>query len=282
MSQSYSIRLMEEKDTPRSVILTDLMRWGFDMDDFTFMLKLEPGGCFVAVKDDQVIGLIISISFGSVGWVGNIIVSPQDRMKGIGAALVSEALKHLRVEGVTAVGLYAYKNVVPFYESLGFRTDRDFSWMVCREVSWTGESMPTMDNGDFQAVLGLDELCFGASRKRLLEAIFGSPKGVCRVSLGEGKLVAYLMAVRASESVEIGPWVCERGNEKEGFRLFRSLGDQLRGLEAHVGVPSDRTDVIDFLSDLGFIEDFPVVRMFYGAIPSARDCVLAMESLERG
>ena len=273
---------MEERDAPQSVALTNLMNWGFEEEDFSFMMKLEPKGCFVATKGNDIIGVVTSISFGQIGWVGNVIVAPDERGRGVGATLVSEALNHLKAKGVTTIGLYAYRNVVSFYERLGFKANRDFSWLMCRNVSWTGETMPALDSLDLKAILEFDERCFGASRKRLLKAIYDSPLGICGAILEDGKQITYLMAVRSSTSAEIGPWICAPGREEDGFRLFRSLGNELHGLEAHVGVPSDRSDAVDFLSSLGFAEDFLVVRMFYGPVPPDGGCVLAMESLERG
>jgi len=282
MGKSYAIRLMEEIDAPEAVTLTNLMNWGIEKQDFSFMMDLEPKGCFVAAKGEDVIGVVTSISYGPIGWVGNVIVAPEERGKGIGAALVSKVLDHLKVQGAATIGLYAYRNVVPFYEGLGFKADRDFSWLMCRNVSWIDGSIPMLDRSDLHAVLGFDEQCFGASRKRLLKAIYDSPQTICGGILEGGKPATYLMAVKSSTSTEIGPWICESGREEDGFHLFRSLGKELHGLEAHVGVPSDRPEVVDFLLGLGFTEEFPVVRMFHGPVPHDRGCLLAMESLERG
>jgi len=282
MGHSYSIRLMKEGDAHRSVALTNLMNWGLEVDDFSFMMQLEPKGCFVAVRGDDVIGVTTSISFGPIGWIGNVIVEPKERKKGVGAALVSEALQHLKAEGVATVGLYSYWNTVSFYESLGFKADRNFSWLVCRKASWKGKSMTNLDSRDLQVVVIFDEQCFGASRKRLLKAIYHSPIGICHAILEGDKPVTYLMATRSATSGEIGPWICLPGREEDGFRLVRALGKELLGREVHLGVPSDRVDVVDLLSSLGFVEDFPVVRMVCGPVPPDWNCVLAIESLERG
>jgi len=273
---------MEEGDAPQSVALTNLMKWGFEEEDFSFMMELEPKGCFVATKGNRIIGVVTSVSFGQIGWVGNVIVAPEERGRGVGAALVSEALNHLKAEDITTIGLYAYRNAVSFYEKLGFKANRDFSWFTCRNVSWTGEKMPAPDSPDLKAILEFDELCFGAPRKKLLKAIYGSPLGICEAILEGGKPTTYLMVAKSSATAEIGPWICAPGQEEDAFRLFTSLGNELQGLEAHVGVPSDRSDIVDFLLSLGFAEDFHVVRMFHGPVPPDRGCVLAMESLERG
>ncbi len=282
MEQPISIRSIQQDDFCQTVALTDLMNWRLDVEDLYFMTEIEPQGCFVALKDTNVVGFISSISLGKMGWIGNVIVIPKERKKGIGAALVKEALNHLHSKGVTTIGLYAYRKVVPFYEKFGFKSSRNYSWLGCIKSSWSGEIIPKLVSRDFNAILEFDEQCFGASRKRLLEAIYKSHRSMCIATIREGRPTAYLMAVKSSLSAEIGPWVCERGHEEEGFRLFKSLGNELAGLETHVGVPSDRHDLVGFLSGLGFVEDFPIVRMYNGPAPVDADCALAMESLERG
>ena len=169
---AYSIRRMEKKDMAQSVALTDLMDWGLTEEDFAFNIGLEPGGCFVAVSEgERVVGVITSVAYGKVGWVGNVIVHPRRRDSGIGAALVSHALDHLTMRGVVTTGLYGYRNVVHFYERLGFRVSRPFSWMSCKTVSWMGEVAPSAEPTDIQAIVELDERCFGAPRQRLLREI---------------------------------------------------------------------------------------------------------------
>jgi predicted N-acetyltransferase YhbS len=280
---AYSIRRMEKKDMAQSVALTDLMDWGLTEEDFAFNIGLEPGGCFVAVTEgERVVGIITSVAYGKVGWVGNVIVHPQRRDSGIGAALVKHSLNHLSTRGVVTTGLYGYRNVVHFYEKLGFMVSRSFSWMSCKTVSWMGEPAPSAEPRDMQAIVELDERCFGAPRQRLLRSLLGSPFVVTRVALDQGKLVSFVSATKFEETVEIGPWASIEGGEQEGLQLFRSLGEELRGLEAHVGVPSDRPDLIGFLSDLGFAEEFPVTRMYHGKPLPDNRCSLAIESLERG
>lgn len=280
---AYSIRCMENKDVPQSVALTDLMGWGLTEEDFAFNIGLEPGGCFVAVAErEQVVGVITSVAYGKVGWVGNVIVQPQKRHSGIGATLVNRALDHLTKKGVVTTGLYGYRNVVHFYEKLGFMVSRPFSWMSCKTVSWKGKAAPSGEPRDIQAIVELDKRCFGSPRQKLLRDLLTSPAAVTRVALDQGRLISFVTASKFDETVEIGPWASTQGREKEGLQLFRSLGEELSGLQAHVGVPSDRPDLIGFLSDLGFVEEFPVTRMYHGQPLSDMGCTMAMESLERG
>jgi predicted N-acetyltransferase YhbS len=282
MNQSYGVRLLEQADYDQCITLTDQVNWGFDRQDFKFMTDLEKEGCFVAADGNKIIGLLTSASFGWLGWVGNVIVDPERRREGIGAALVKKALNYLGTRSVKTVGLYAYTNVVPFYETLGFKRDKPYSYMICDKADWKGGVYTPLQLRDLPEVVELDEDCFGTSRKRLLEAIYELPQSLCTISTDETGFDSYLMARRWNSSAEIGPWVSQQGHEEKAFQLLRSMGPMLHGVEAHIGVPADREDLVSFLSNLGFKEDFPLVRMYKGGFPEDGQCALAVESLERG
>jgi GNAT superfamily N-acetyltransferase len=268
-------------DIPEVLALTNLMEWDLDVGDFTFMMCLEPGGCFVAILDNKVVGVSTAISFGSVGWIGNVVVEPQYRGRGIGKALVGRAISYLKSIGVTTIGLYAYKHVMGFYEQFGFTANLEFLWLVCPTASWDEIEIPNSRKSSIKAVEELDVLCFGASRLKLLRRIQKAYPNMCRSAFKNGRVVAYVMGSK-DKSADIGPWVCLPGFEEEGFAIFRSLGREVRGLEVHVGAPAWRQDVLSFLSEMGFVKKFSVIRMYLGKPLPDTGCLLALESLERG
>ena len=90
-------------------------------EDFQFMTQLEPEGCFVLFDDSKPIGIATCISYGKVGWFGNLIVKEEYRSKGAGSLLVKHAINYLHGKGVETIGLYAYPNLIKFYGNLGFR-----------------------------------------------------------------------------------------------------------------------------------------------------------------
>ncbi len=103
------------------------MDWNMADEDFQFMLNLEPEGCFVAFDGRERVGIATSISFGKVGWFGNLIVKEKYRNKGVGSLLVKHSINYLQAKGVKTIGLYAYPNLIGFYGKLGFKVDEDFS-----------------------------------------------------------------------------------------------------------------------------------------------------------
>src|SRR3989337_836308 len=109
-----------------AIKLTDTMDWGLTEEDFGLMMDLEPEGSFVAQDDGERVGIVTTIRFGHTGWIGNLILDQNHRSKGTGSQLLKHAMKYLKEKSVTTIGLYAYENLVSFYEKLGFKASSRF------------------------------------------------------------------------------------------------------------------------------------------------------------
>ena len=278
-------RTMTAKDINPAIGLTETMKWGFTEDDFKFMMELEPEGCLVTLDDEQLVGLTTTVSFEDHGWIGNVIVDADYRKKGIGSTLIHNAMNYLKGRGVTTIGLYAYLNVVTFYEQFGFKKDETFTYLTCPEVKVKGSRAKTvkqMRNEDFENILKLDRRCTGVSREKLLRAIFARSRELCYTAHKGDEPIGYVMARGSPEAAEIGPLVCENGSEDTAINLLNAQLGKLIGAEAYIGVPENKPKTLSTLRELGFRENFKVIRMYYGSKPQARGCAFAMESLERG
>ena len=96
---------MTLKDFSFAVRLTDTMDWNQAEEDFEFMLQLEPQGCFVLFDDAKPIGIVTTVSFGKIGWLGNLIVTEAYRGKGAGTLLAQHAIEYLTSKNSLTVGL---------------------------------------------------------------------------------------------------------------------------------------------------------------------------------
>ena len=123
----FQVKLMRAGDFPFAAKLANTMDWNMAAEDFEFMFSLEPEGCFVVFQGSEPVGIATSISFGEVGWFGNLIVKEKARNRGAGSLLVKHTVKYLQNKGVKTIGLYAYPHLVNFYSNLGFKRDEDFS-----------------------------------------------------------------------------------------------------------------------------------------------------------
>ena len=282
MSQMFHARIMSSEDLEFAVRITDQMGWHLAIEDFGFMEELEPEGCFVLLSDLDKIGIATTISFGKIGWFGNLIVNEAYRKKGAGSLLVKHALQYLKAKKVETVGLYAYIERIPFYERLGFKYDSEFTVLSGKALSRpTKVVVIKAGKEDVQKIIDYDGLCFGASRRKLLEPVILDPDNLCCFTTEKGGITGYGVAKVYRGMAEIGPLICSEGRSDVAINLLRAILNRLEGLEVSMCVPTRQEKILGMLKESGVTENFKVVRMFLGA-SSVGKCVCAAESLERG
>ena len=88
-------------------------------------LARDPGLFLVAEIDEQIVGAVLGAFDGRRGWVWHLAVDQDRQRQGIGRALLAELEARLAARGCRKVNLLVAPHnvgVVPFYESLGYRT----------------------------------------------------------------------------------------------------------------------------------------------------------------
>jgi len=91
-------------------------------------LDRNPGTCFVAEKDDEIVGVIMGGHDGRRGFIYHLAVKIIERDRGIGSKLVDHVMDALEKEGIHKVALVVYgKNDIGnmFWENIGFTTRED-------------------------------------------------------------------------------------------------------------------------------------------------------------
>jgi GNAT superfamily N-acetyltransferase len=262
--------------------LANTMDWNMAPEDFQFITKLEPEGCFVLFDDIKPVGIATCISYGKVGWFGNLIVKEEYRGRGAGGLLVKHAIDYLRVKGVETIGLYAYPNLIRFYSNLGFRYDEDFLVIHAPSLEFfPPESLPTLETQQIKKILSFDRKCFGGDRKRLLKSIILEKNNLSYCLSRGNEVVGYVAATVYQTMAWIGPLTCQKGNVDAAVTLLKAVLAKLAGLSVYMVIPKKETALADTLYSAGFKQDFSVSRMFFGPVV-AKNCIYSAESLERG
>jgi N-acetylglutamate synthase-like GNAT family acetyltransferase len=278
----FHVKNMSPADFEFAVNITDQMGWGLAKQDFQFMLELEPEGSFVLLEDSERIGIATTVSFGKVGWFGNLVVNQSKRNRGAGSLLVEHATKYLTAKHVETIGLYAYMERIPFYKRLGFECNSEF--IVLKGKSFSSETENNVKKTakrNLQRIIAFDGLCFGASRKKLLEPILLDPDNLCCEYVEDGEIWGYGAAKVYGAMAELGPLVFKKDGAEGAVGLLRAILSELRGLEISMFLPKEETQILSTLKKHGFRETFKVETMFYGP-PIERNCIYMAESLERG
>jgi GNAT superfamily N-acetyltransferase len=112
-------------------LVTDL---GYPVDDAELWSRIGkmPHGTYetlVAVMENRVTGFIGLLTLPvyehprPIGWILALCISPRHRRKGVGTALIQEAEKYYRSQGVTDIRLHSGSHrdeAHEFYEKMGF------------------------------------------------------------------------------------------------------------------------------------------------------------------
>jgi len=86
-------------------------------------LLRNPDTCFVAEKDSEIIGVILSGHDGRRGLIYHLAVKVSERERGVGNSLLEHAIKALRSEGIAKVYIIVFKHNASgnvFWEKRGF------------------------------------------------------------------------------------------------------------------------------------------------------------------
>jgi ribosomal protein S18 acetylase RimI-like enzyme len=277
------VRAMDEADIDAFLALANATGWSYEAADAERLMRLFPDGCFACEDDGLAKGFATALSFGKVGVIGNVVVEKMYRRRGAGAALVRACIDHLASAGATDTRLYAYEDVVRFYERLGFAAGRGYLTMrgaggaVCR-----GHAAVRADDLLAKRIVAMDENVFGSGRGRLLKSLRGEFPDMALASVDGDELEGYLFA-RGSEDTgyEAGPWVAAADG---GMALLDALvGMVEEGADVWVTVPEDSDAARDAAGRLGFKRMFRTVEMALGKPPVRRDeRLLALCGLEKG
>ncbi len=114
-------------------IVVDLWRqcglvvpWNDPSVDIRRKMEFQPRLFFVGELDGRIVGTVMAGYEGHRGWINYLAVAPDLRKMGIGRRLMEVAEVELRELGCQKINLQvrsSNKEVIAFYESLGFTVD---------------------------------------------------------------------------------------------------------------------------------------------------------------
>ena len=258
------IRKMTVGDLEFCIEMFGITGWGNTADDILRMISYEPGGCFVASLDGEDVGMVGSIGYGEVGYLGNLIVRPEQRGQGIGATLMRVAMAHLVDTGVESIRLDAVPKGIPLYERLGFREEHLSLRFTGHATEKGSKGCERMMESDLPDVLSLDLRFFGASRGRVLRRVREDFPGLCFVARDGSRLAGFIMAKEGEGRIRIGPWMCEPGEPEVAERLLHRLMDEVAEGMLWAGVPEGNRASVEILGRNGFSSGPSSHRMCYG------------------
>jgi GNAT superfamily N-acetyltransferase len=229
-------------------------REGWDNTPELFALSLEhdPEGCFVAELDGERVGMITSTCYAESAWLGNLIVEPDARRRGIGKRLTVHAIDALKRLGIETFRLEADPMGVDLYRRLGFSdqfTTTRFQKAPPHRIDPV-RSVPHVSADDIDDVVAYDRAGFGDDRGRLLVSMMNiAPVTFC-LRRDNGAVAGYAAALPSVAGLRLGP--CVADDADAAATLLDSVLSVSRGIPIVTAVPDVHPTAVELMISRGF------------------------------
>lgn len=245
---------------------------------FEVFLAHDPRGCFVLEVDGVPAGMVTTTCYAQTAWIGYLIVSPDQRRRGLGTRLMTRALDHITAAGIRTVRLDADPPGMNIYRRLGFVEEYEslrFRLEAPRECPPTSAAPLTFEQLD--AVADLDRAAFGDDRARLLRLLVPCAEAGFVVER-DGRVAGYVLAIPTTAGVHVGP--CVAADPDVAVELWSAALRAARGRSVTAGIPAPNQAGGELLRSLGFTPRPSSVRMVRGPVTAGGlvGCVFAIGS----
>lgn len=245
------MRVAGEPDLPSIVALRESVEWA--AHDWALRAVLEPpdARCLIVVDErDEVRGVGSGISYGALGWVGNMIVAAEHRRRGVGAAILDGISDFLEERGCTRQELFATESGRPLYARHGFTlTDPMLHGMVPRSTPLEADpSVEIADGAELDELAAYDAPRFGGDRRRLLAMMANDPERPLLVARRGGAIAGF--AWLRPDGPRLGPVLAD--TPAAAASLVAEAFRRVPGSEAFgVNLPSGNAAGAEWLRGLG-------------------------------
>ncbi len=265
------IRVMTHNDVDFVMRLQEMVGWGNMRADVERSLYYEPSGCFVASQNGVDVGIVNSFLYGEVGFIGNLIVVPETRGGGVGAALMKRAIERLTSEGANMIRLDGVQKAIPLYERLGFKGEYWSLRFNGVAVKAPHRGVEPMMRENLEQVAKLDKRFFGLDRGQKLRRVQHDFPDLCFKASKGGEVRGFIMAKPSASNVRVGPWICDPKFSDMAEPLLNALTSKVERQKMWVGVPEFNKASVKIVEGKGYARMPASLRMCYGACKRVED-----------
>lgn len=230
--------------------------WITDQREIEFLLGSYPQGCLTALVEGRPTAFITAIRYERSAWIGNLLVLPDFRRRGLGRRLMEKVLHCLDSSGCETVWLTASAAGAHLYRTLGFAE-------IDRVERWRGAGVAAFPNGPpgyATTAASVDCLGWGDNRRAIFE---GLPENSSCFMLKDG----FLLYSPCGADRQIGPFGALSG-DAAALLLDTLLENESSGDEVFLDVPVNNRLAGALLSARGFSIAGSTLLMSRGAVPA--------------
>lgn len=159
--------------------LTEAEGWLCDRREFMLYQRLNLAMGLVIVDGARVIGCVTAFVHSHQAWVGNLIVHPELRGRGLGTALLEKAIDWISKKSIETILLTSASRAETLYRRLGFKSLHNiYRWQRPAVPGGCGVKL-IGDRYNLRRVIELDSACWSDDRTRLIKIV--QPERICLV-----------------------------------------------------------------------------------------------------
>lgn len=226
--------------------------------ELAFLIRSYPDGCLVVFDAGQPTAFITAIRYADSAWIGNLLVLPEYRKRGIGRSLLEKVLASLDCSGCETVWLTASAAGAHLYRTLGFvPLDRVQRWKGFGSAATCGAKPAST-----AAAAIIDHLGWGDNRRAIFEAL---PVDCRCFSAQDG----FLVLSASADGQQVGPWGALT-KKAAAHLLEAAIGGEGPTGEIFLDVPVKNRVSAKLLSSRGFSVSGSTLLMYRGRVPEYR------------
>jgi GNAT superfamily N-acetyltransferase len=271
LPDDLGMRTADEHDVPAIASLRESVGWAAHEWALRAVLDPSDSRCLLVIDGDRVVGVGSGISYGSLGFVGNMVVAEGYRRRGIGAAILEAVIGFLEEErGCERLELFATESGRPLYARYGFAlTDPSAMASVPRSTTLSTDRWIEIDEArDADGLADYDAPRFGGNRRRLLAMMARDPGRPLLVAREGGTIIGY--AWLRSDGPRLGPVLADTPGAAAAL-LAAAFARVPAASELTLNVPTANEPGMEWLASLGIGLEPWDGRMARGSAASRRD-----------
>jgi GNAT superfamily N-acetyltransferase len=247
--------------------------WAYTRTEIERLIRVQPKGMLLLRGSGfrhEVMGCGYASCWGTLGFIGLMLVRSSLRRKGLGRVIMDRALEILRKGGCTTIGLDAVADAVDFYSRMGFRSH----WESLRlSVDTRKVTIPFYEGTarraittDLPAVYELDRVVSGMDRSLLLDRLSRSEDCSMLVAPGTKDLLAFSVLRRSKGCLRLGPLVAVDGPDGATAArdiIVMAMAESVPRIMT-MNVPAYNDRAVEVLESLGMERSPSCIRMYLG------------------
>jgi predicted N-acetyltransferase YhbS len=261
---AFILRSIEPDDIAGAMKLSNDEGWNQTEKDWKLLTENPQSVSLLAEDNKKIIGTTTAINYSNqIAWIGMVLVDKDYRGQGISKSLLINIFKKL--DSFKSIKLDATSEGQRVYKKFDFKDEYFISRMTIASM----ENLSHDNNGiapelihenDISGIIALDECVFGANRQQLIKSLIKEYPHKAWVLKQNDCVTGFALGRDGNKYHQIGPVVASSTGEAKAL-IIKAL-DNLINQPIVVDVLSDKENLINWLSSIGFINQRNFIRMY--------------------